>query len=76
MEKGLTIMQWSAKLRTEQNRTEQNRTEQNRTEQNRTEQNRLTAPLQPNKAIKRTLWDNYVPWGALFVLSQQGGNNL
>ena len=26
-------MQWSAKLRTEQNRTEQNRTEQNRTEQ-------------------------------------------
>ena len=65
MEKGLTIMQWSAKLRTEQNRTEQNRTEQNRTEQNRTEQ--ANCAFTTEMDIKRTLWDNYVPWGALFV---------
>ena len=54
MEKGLIIMQWSAKLRTEQ----------------------ANCAFTTEMDIKRTLWDNYVPWGALFVLSQQGGNNL
>ena len=50
MEKGLIIMQWSAKLRTEQNRTEQ-----------------ANCAFTTEMDIKRTLWDNYVPWGALFV---------
>ena len=45
MEKGLIIMQWSAKLRTEQ----------------------ANCAFTTEMDIKRTLWDNYVPWGALFV---------